>query len=93
MLTMGMREVRASADALEKKLAEAGEIVLTRHGRPFARVVPLQAPAQPTSEQARMNYAADPDKRRARLSELAAFRASLKFDPTPSEERLRAVRG
>ena len=41
MKTLGIREMRASYDVLQKALAQEGEVLLTHHGKPFARVLPL----------------------------------------------------
>ena len=41
MRTMSIREMRAELGRLGDVLAEEGEVVVTRHGRPIARVVPL----------------------------------------------------
>ena len=45
MKTLGVREMRASYCALEAALKEEGEVILTHHGKPFARVLPIDAPA------------------------------------------------
>ena len=47
MKTLGVREMRASYGALETALKEAGEVILTHHGKPFARVLPIGEPAAP----------------------------------------------
>ncbi|MDZ4140642.1 MAG: type II toxin-antitoxin system prevent-host-death family antitoxin [Methylotenera sp.] len=46
MKTLGIREIRASSGVLAEALSEAGEVILTNHGKPFARVVPYEAPAE-----------------------------------------------
>jgi prevent-host-death family protein len=40
MKHLGVREMRAGYDALQEALASDGEVILTRHGKPFARVLP-----------------------------------------------------
>lgn len=45
MRSLTIREVRASLARLESLLAEEGEIVVTRHGRAVARLLP----ARPTT--------------------------------------------
>ena len=45
MKTLGVREMRASYGALEAALKEEGEVILTHHGKPFARVLPIHQPA------------------------------------------------
>jgi antitoxin (DNA-binding transcriptional repressor) of toxin-antitoxin stability system len=47
MKTLGVREMRASYGALETALKEEGEVILTHHGKPFARVLPIEAPVPP----------------------------------------------
>lgn len=47
MKTLGVREMRASYGALESTLREEGEVILTHHGKPFARVIPITAPELP----------------------------------------------
>ncbi len=42
MKTLGMREIRASSTVLTDALLESGEVILTNHGKPFARVIPLE---------------------------------------------------
>ena len=39
--------MRASYDVLQKELEREGEVLLTHHGKPFARVLPLVAVAAP----------------------------------------------
>lgn len=46
MKTLGIREIRASSNVLTAALLEEGEVILTNHGKPFARVVPYEAPAE-----------------------------------------------
>jgi prevent-host-death family protein len=36
-----VREIRAALPQLEQLLAEEGEVVITRNGRPVARVLPM----------------------------------------------------
>jgi prevent-host-death family protein len=40
MKTLGMRDIRTSSGVLVEALLESGEVILTNHGKPFARVVP-----------------------------------------------------
>ena len=42
MKTLGVREIRASYTVLVDTLAQEGEVLLTHHGKPFARVLPLE---------------------------------------------------
>jgi prevent-host-death family protein len=51
MKTLGMRQIRASSDVLAEALMQEGEVILTNHGKPFARVVPYEAPAEPPKRQ------------------------------------------
>lgn len=48
MKTLGIREMRASYDVLHKALEQEGEVLLTHHGKAFARVLPLEAVAAPS---------------------------------------------
>ena len=45
MKQLGVRELRASYDVLQETLAREGEVLLTHHGKPFARVLPYAPPA------------------------------------------------
>ena len=47
MKTLGIREMRAGYEVLHKALEQEGEVLLTHHGKPFARVLPLAAVAAP----------------------------------------------
>jgi prevent-host-death family protein len=40
MRSLSVREMRAALPRLEQLLAEEGEVVITRNGRPVARVLP-----------------------------------------------------
>ncbi len=42
MRSLTMREVRAALARLEPLLAREGEVVVTRHGRPVAKLVPVR---------------------------------------------------
>lgn len=44
MKHLGVREMRASYDVLRETLEREGEVILTHHGKPFARVLPYGAP-------------------------------------------------
>ena len=44
MRTMSIREIRAELGRLGEVLESEGEVVVTRHGRPIARVLPLGPP-------------------------------------------------
>jgi antitoxin (DNA-binding transcriptional repressor) of toxin-antitoxin stability system len=46
MKFLGVREMRAGYDVLQETLARAGEVILTRHGKPFARVLPYSEAAR-----------------------------------------------
>ncbi|MEP7083565.1 MAG: prevent-host-death protein [Betaproteobacteria bacterium] len=43
MKHLGVREMRVSYDVLQETLAQEGEVILTHHGKPFARVLPYTA--------------------------------------------------
>jgi antitoxin (DNA-binding transcriptional repressor) of toxin-antitoxin stability system len=54
MREFSVREMRAGYGAISQALAEDGEVVLTHHGKPFAKVVPLAPGAvsgDPAAEQ------------------------------------------
>ncbi len=42
MKQMTVRELRGALRQIDKLLAESGEIVLTRHGKPIARLLPAR---------------------------------------------------
>ena len=44
MKQLGVREMRASYDVLRETLEKEGEVILTHHGKPFARVLPYTEP-------------------------------------------------
>jgi antitoxin (DNA-binding transcriptional repressor) of toxin-antitoxin stability system len=74
--TLGVREMRAGYDVLHKALEQGGEVLLTHHGKPFARVLPLESV-----------IATKP-----KVRSLAVFRAKQKFQTTPSEVLIREDR-
>lgn len=54
MRTMSIREMRAELGRLGEVLDDEGEVVITRHGRPIARLVPLGArPRRPRHDELR----------------------------------------
>jgi antitoxin (DNA-binding transcriptional repressor) of toxin-antitoxin stability system len=44
MRTLGIREVRQRYEILKETLEAEGEVILTHHGKPFARVLPIDPP-------------------------------------------------
>ena len=44
MRSLSIREVRAALSNLEDLIEKEGELLITRHGKPVARIVPLQKP-------------------------------------------------
>lgn len=42
MRAMSIRELRASLSSIEHIVEHDGDVVLTRHGRPLVRLVPLE---------------------------------------------------
>jgi prevent-host-death family protein len=44
MRTAGVREARQNLSALLDEVKNGGEIIITEHGRPVARLVPLDRP-------------------------------------------------
>jgi prevent-host-death family protein len=43
MRPISVREMRAALSNLERLLAEEGEVVITRNGKPVARILPTRA--------------------------------------------------
>lgn len=41
MKEINVREMRASIGRLDELVAEAGQLVISRHGKPIARVLPM----------------------------------------------------
>ena len=41
MKELSVREIRQGYQALQKALNEEGKVLLTHHGKPFARVLPI----------------------------------------------------
>ena len=79
MKTLGVREARQSYEALKETLRKEGEVILTHHGKPFARVLPW------TGESKR-------DRLARRAKELAAIRKSMPMQTVPSEILIREDR-
>jgi len=42
MRSLSIREVRAALGSIEELVEREGELVITRHGKPVARIVPVQ---------------------------------------------------
>lgn len=42
MRTLSIREVRAALGHIETLVAQEGELLVTRHGEPVARIVPVE---------------------------------------------------
>jgi antitoxin (DNA-binding transcriptional repressor) of toxin-antitoxin stability system len=79
MKTLGVREVRQRYEVLKETLEKEGEVILTHHGKPFARVLPLTTLTQQ-------------QLRAARGKELAKFRARQRTAPVTAEQLVRADR-
>lgn len=77
MKTLGVREIRASYQVLLETLQAEGEVVLTHHGKPFARVLPLEN-AAPVAK--------------PKIKSLAAFRATMPYQEVGSEVIVREDR-
>lgn len=77
MKTLGVRQIRASYDVLVETLAAEGEVVLTHHGKPFARVLPFEDKSAEVRPKARS---------------MAAFRDTMPFQEVPSEVLIREDR-
>lgn len=52
MRSLSIREVRAALGDIEKIVEQEGELVITRHGRPVARIVPLEKTRRAPSHKA-----------------------------------------
>jgi antitoxin (DNA-binding transcriptional repressor) of toxin-antitoxin stability system len=52
MREFSVREMRAGYGAIATALETDGEVVLTHHGKPFAKVVPLVAQPDPVAAEA-----------------------------------------
>jgi antitoxin (DNA-binding transcriptional repressor) of toxin-antitoxin stability system len=78
MKTLGVREMRASYGALEAALKAEGEVILTHHGKPFARVLPIDAPVAPVAPK--------------RMPSNAELRAKMKPMTVPSSVFIREDR-
>jgi prevent-host-death family protein len=50
MLTVTLVEAKTRLSELLDKVAAGEEIVITRHGRPAARIAPVSAPKQPVPD-------------------------------------------
>jgi len=49
MSELSVREVRAAIGRLDKLVTERGEVIVTRHGKPIARILPIvHAQARPS---------------------------------------------
>ncbi len=51
-MNMSIRDARQSLPRLEQIMAAEGEITITRHGRPIARIVPLTSTHRPAPSHA-----------------------------------------
>jgi prevent-host-death family protein len=52
MRSLSIREVREALASIEKLVEKEGELLITRHGKPVARIVPLERPRRPPSHKA-----------------------------------------
>jgi prevent-host-death family protein len=74
MQTMAIAEAKNNFSAMLHAVEAGEDIVLTRHGKPVARVVPANAPSAPTR-------VGDDTLRREAMGLLNAFRANVKPGP------------
>ena len=66
MKNVSIREVRALLADIENVVADEGELVVTRHGRPVARILPMESRSPFRSHadlRARMPYQEVPSER------------------------------
>jgi len=52
MKNLSIREARASLTQLEKLLAREGMLIITKRGKPVARILPMQQPRKMVSRKA-----------------------------------------
>ncbi|MGD8330489.1 MAG: type II toxin-antitoxin system Phd/YefM family antitoxin [Acidobacteriota bacterium] len=52
MRSLSIREVRAALGSIEEIVEQEGELLITRHGRPVARIVPLEKTRRAPSHKA-----------------------------------------
>lgn len=58
MSELSVREVRAAMGRLDKLVTECGEVIVTRHGKPIARILPITcAQARPSHTNLRQRMA------------------------------------
>lgn len=79
MRHLTIREMRQGYQVLVKNLEEEGEVLLTHHGKPFARVLPLVNVSSST-------------RLVERSKQLAAFRATLPQQQLRAEDAVRQDR-
>ena len=72
MRELSVREMRAGYGAIAAALEVDGEVVLTHHGKPFAKIVPFDAPADAAAVEAerRRRRAEWADQRRKDLAKM-----------------------
>jgi prevent-host-death family protein len=75
MKHVGMFEAKTKLSALVEEVEKGGQVVITRHGKPVARLV-RAAPELAEEEIA---------KRRQAFQEIRAFANKLKINATPEE--------
>ena len=49
MRSLSIREVRAALANIEEIVQKEGALLITRHGKPVARIVPVERPRRPPS--------------------------------------------
>ena len=76
MKTLGIREVRQRYEVLKETLEKESEVILTHHGKPFARVLPLTSLTQQ-------------QMRAQRGKELAVIRARQRRAPISLDDLVR----
>jgi antitoxin (DNA-binding transcriptional repressor) of toxin-antitoxin stability system len=76
MKTLGIREMRQRYEVLKETLEKEGEVILTHHGKPFARVLPLTSLTQQ-------------QMRAQRGKELAVIRARQRRAPISLDDLVR----
>lgn len=78
MKHVGMFEAKTNLSSLVEEVERGKDVVITRHGKPVAKLVPVMAPARKFTPQ-------EVEKRRQALSELLEMGRKLKLNLTHEE--------
>ena len=75
MKHVGIFEAKTNLSALVEEVEKGGQVVITRHGKPVARLVPTEPGLSPE----------DVARKTRALRDIRAFANSLKINLTPEE--------